>query len=63
MGWRKLVPLEVFPLGVAASAVVGYAVYRCWKLSSHSEVMLTKKSQEKFEWKDEDTDKQAENTK
>lgn len=54
MSWRKLVPLEVYPLGIFSAAVLGLAGYRCWKLSNHSEVMLTKKSAEKFAWKDED---------
>lgn len=59
MTWRRLVPLEVFPLGVFSVAVIGFAGYRCWKLSNHSEVMLTKKSGEKFAWKDEDESDKA----
>ena len=54
MAWRKLVPLEVYPLGVFSAAVVGLAGYRVWKLSNHSEVMLTKNSKQKFAWKDEE---------
>lgn len=51
MSLRKAMPVEVYPLGVFAGAVVAFATYRLYKLFNHEEVMLTKKSQEKFAWK------------
>lgn len=55
MGWRRLVPYEVYPLAIFSGAIVLLASYRCYKLASSSEVMLTKKCKEKFQWSDEDS--------
>lgn len=56
MAWRKMVPLEVYPLGVFAGGVIIYAGLRIWKLGNHPEVLLTRKSFDKFQWKDTTAD-------
>jgi hypothetical protein len=51
MSWKKMVPVEVYPLGFFAGAVIVFAGYRLYKLANHQEAMLTKKSRERFAWK------------
>jgi hypothetical protein len=53
MSWRKMVPLEVYPLGVFTGVVISFASFRIYKLMNHNEVQLTKGTKEKFQWKEE----------
>lgn len=52
MSWRKMVPLEVYPLGVFTGIIISFASFRIYKLINHEEVQLTKNTKEKFQWKD-----------
>ena len=54
MSWRKMVPLEVYPLGVLTGIVISFATFRIYKLINHNEVQLTKDTKEKFQWKEND---------
>ena len=52
MAWRKLVPLEVLPLGVFTGGAIIFAGYRLYILLNKPEVMLTKKRAETYQWKE-----------
>lgn len=52
MAWRKMIPLEVYPLGVFTGIVISFAAFRIYKLANHNEVQLTKGTREKFQWKE-----------
>lgn len=54
MSWRKMVPLEVYPLGVFTGIIVSFATFRIYKLINHNEVQLTKEVKDKFQWKEND---------
>lgn len=41
-GWRRFLPLEVWPLGVFVVAVTGLASYRIYKLASLPDVQFAK---------------------
>ena len=59
MSWRKMIPIEVYPLALFTGAAISFATYRIYKLLNHNEVQLTRSSNKKFEWKDEDVNQPA----
>lgn len=53
MIFKKYVPFEVLPLGVAIFGVTSYAAYRLYSMMRKPEVIIRKNDYEKWEWKEE----------
>lgn len=50
--FKKYVPFEVLPLGVAIFGVTTYAAYRLYSMLRKPEVTLRKSDSGRWDWKD-----------